>query len=375
MQITFGLRASALGVFLLAGTTGALFTSFNSGWITQRLGIGKTLTIAFVLRGSALIGIMIFPRWELMVVSAFFLGMGAGSIDAGLNTFIATFNNNRLMNWLHGCFGIGALTGPLMMSALFSADLSWRIGYGVVGVLHLFLAVLFWTTRALWIVPHDDELSHESARNISPLKTFRLPIVWVGIAIFMLYAGLEVSAGNWSFSLFTIGRGIEPGSAALWVSLYWGSFTFGRFFFGALGDRLTISTQIRGALAGAIFATLLIWLNPTPLIGLLGLGLLGFCLAPAFPVLIGATPKRVGKKHAANAIGFQVGAAGIGVGVLPWLAGLLVENYTPPLLQLTRAPFPLAETLSFNPGLEVIGVFLVALSLILTVLYFMWERA
>ena len=72
-----------------------------------------------------------------------------------------------------------------------------------------------------------------------------------------------------------------------------------------------------------------------------GLALLGFALAPVFPLLISSTPARLGVADATNAIGFQVGAASFGIAILPGLAGALAERSTleviPPFLLTTAA--------------------------------------
>ena len=50
-------------------------------------------------------------------------------------------------------------------------------------------------------------------------------------------------------------------------------------------------------------------------------------MAAIFPILIAQTPQRVGRAHAANAIGFQVGFAGLGASILPGLFGLATEPF------------------------------------------------
>jgi fucose permease len=61
-------------------------------------------------------------------------------------------------------------------------------------------------------------------------------------------------------------------------------------------------------------------------VGFFGLILLGFAQAPLFPVLISNTPRRVGASSAADAIGFQIAGAGVGIAALPALAGVLANN-------------------------------------------------
>jgi fucose permease len=78
------------------------------------------------------------------------------------------------------------------------------------------------------------------------------------------------------------------------------------------------------ALAGSV----LFWWNPLPLVGVLGVFVVGFAMAPVFPGLISSTSRRVGKQHAANTIGIQISAAGLGGALLPALAGFLARRFS-----------------------------------------------
>jgi fucose permease len=76
-------------------------------------------------------------------------------------------------------------------------------------------------------------------------------------------------------------------------------------------------------MTSVVIGAALIWLNIANFLTVFGLMLIGFALAPIFPSLIATTPERLGSKHVANAVGFQVAAATIGAAVLPSLAGVL----------------------------------------------------
>jgi fucose permease len=167
-----------------------------------------------------------------------------------------------------------------------------------------------------------------------------LPLVWLGIGLFLAYTGLENSAGQWSFSLLTESRHAAPEIAGVWVSIYWGSFTAGRIFFGAIVKWVRPAALIRGCLAGAVLGAALLGWRALGSAAFLGLALFGFSLAPIFALMITGTQERLGPAHAQNAIGFQVGAAALGVGILPGLAGVLAKNRGPEIIP----PFLLAVT-------------------------------
>ncbi len=201
--------------------------------------------------------------------------------------------------------------------------------------LWVFVRASDWELRpAEAAAPSPQPLAHKSYRS-----TLSRGIVWVNIALFFFYTGTEVSAGNWAYTLFTEGRGIPVAVAGFWASFYWASFTFGRFVFGIIADRINVVNAVRTMMLLAILGTALLWWNPVDWVSFAGLALLGFALAPVFPLLISSTPTRLGVADATNAIGFQVGAASFGIAILPGLAGALAERTTleiiPPFLLTT----------------------------------------
>ncbi|NJL57540.1 MFS transporter, partial [bacterium] len=211
IRAEFGLTQDAIGGFLLAGTLGFLLTSFNSGYLLDRLGAGRTVMLAALLRGGAFLAIMAAPSWTAIIACNFVAGLGTGMLDAGVNTYLSGYRSTRLLNWLHACFGVGATLGPLLMDRLFSLGLSWQWGYVTVGTAQISIALLVLATLARWRIeppPQQPGDSPTGGRSLSPLTTLRLPVVWLSIALFAVYAGIEVGAGQWSYTLFTEGRGI-----------------------------------------------------------------------------------------------------------------------------------------------------------------------
>jgi fucose permease len=179
-------------------------------------------------------------------------------------------------------------------------------------------------------------------------ETLRLPAVWLGVALFFIFAGTEGAAGQWPYTLFTEGRSIAPSVAGAWVSIYWGSLTVGRILFGLVVDRLGVVPTVRACMLGAMVGAALMWWNVVDLLSFVGMASIGFWLAPLFPLLISHTPRRLGAAYAHNAIGFQVAAASLGFAVLPGLAGVLAESWgleviSPFLLFASGAMFLLHE--------------------------------
>jgi fucose permease len=325
MQKEFEVPLDAVGILLLGSTLGYLSASFLSGPLAYRFGAGKMFIGSAVLSAFGLLAISFSHTWLLLPVFMLIGGFGNGLIDAGFNAYVAQHHGARAMNWLHGSFGIGTTIGPLVMRQVLTGGNSWRMGYVVSCIVMLVVGVVFVLGRGWW-KPVIVESGTANAQRKSVLDVLRMPAVWFGIGLFFLYAGLEATPGTWVYTLFTQARGISESDAGLWVSIYWASFTVGRFFFGAIITRVNTLGLIRFCMVGVVAGALLLWWNPAALIGFFGLTLVGFMEAPLFPIFVSDTPKRVGMENAGNAIGFQVAGAGIGIALLPAFAGVIANN-------------------------------------------------
>jgi fucose permease len=346
---SFAVPVDALGLLLLASTTGYLIASFFIGQIIARLDIPLTLFFSTLAAGLGLIGYALSPSWLLLLLIAFVASLGKGTIDAGLNVYFAQHHSPRLMNWLHAAFGLGAVIGPVIMTAFISQGASWRWGYLITAGLMLVMALSVLFTRARWQSRKPQALveAEIKPRDFNLVESLSQPLVWLGILVFFVYTGIEVTAPQWGYTLFTEGRGVNIETAGLLISIYWASFTIGRVFFGVIVHRIPLAATLRVCMLVVIAGSLLMWQNISSSASFLGLALMGFALAPVFPLLISDTPNRLGAGHANNAIGFQVSAASLGIAILPGVAGVLAVNIS----------------------LEIIGPFLVVTSALMLVLY------
>src|SRR6185503_13417364 len=131
MRQEFQVPLDATAILLLGSTIGYLSASFLSGSIAYRLGTGRMFIASAFLSALGLLAVSLNHSWLLMPVLMLLTGFGNGIIDAGFNAYIAQHHNARVMNWLHGSFGIGTTIGPLVMTAALSGGNSWRVGYVV----------------------------------------------------------------------------------------------------------------------------------------------------------------------------------------------------------------------------------------------------
>jgi fucose permease len=322
----------AVGMLLTTAVAGYMTSSFLSGPLVSRMGVGRVLAVSCAMTGLGLIGYTLVPEWWMMVVLGVFAGLGAGAIDAGLNTYVATHFGEGLMQWLHASYGIGVTLGPILMTIALTALNSWRIGYRVVGGFQLLLASCFVLTLAMWDKKETPVQSEEPKRltdyKTSMGETLRQPQMWLGMLLFFLYVGAEVSFGTWTYSLLVESRGISPAAAGLWAGSYWATFTIGRVAAGLFAKRIGVNNLVLGGLTGALLGAALLAWNPSELANLLAVALIGFSVAPIFPAFMSGTSKRVGARFAANTIGMQMAATGLGTAVIPSLMGVLARQFS-----------------------------------------------
>ena len=226
LRADFGMPLDALGQLLMAGTAGYIISSFTVGRMIKRLGMLNLLVVGALLRALGLAGYALFPEWWMLIGVGFLTGFGGGMVDAGLNTYFAVNFGTRLMNWLHAAFGLGATAGPILMTALITGGAGWRLGYAISALLQLALAVAVylrrddWRLRAAATSPAAVTLGETTAPHVHRPYSVTLSrgLVWMQILLFFLFTGVEASAGNWSFTLFTEGRSVDPATAGFWVS-------------------------------------------------------------------------------------------------------------------------------------------------------------
>ena len=289
--------------------------------------LGRVLWLSSAVSAAALFGYALTPWWLSMLPLSFLAGLGGGAVDAGLNAYGATHFSPRILNWLHAFFGLGTTLGPMIATAVLAGGMSWHWSYGLVGAGQLLLALALFATRGRWgDVPVLQEGAGPPEPTAGASTTLRRPIVWLGMAVFFVYVGLESGLGAWSYSLLTLGRGVPEATAGVVVGLYWGGLTVGRVAFGLVADRVRLVPALRWCILAMVAGTVLFWLDPVRALSFAGLWLIGLAQAPIFASLISLTPARVGPAHADSAIGFQVASGGLGGATLTGLVGVLARG-------------------------------------------------
>lgn len=309
-----------LGLVITIYIVGYFVGSVGTGLMTRRFSVGSLLLIAAGLATVSLVGYAAVTEWLWLLLSAAGLGLAGGFIDAGVNAVVAVHHGARAMGMLHAGFGIGATLGPLVMTTLIETDTSWRIGFVILAVAQGVLALFYLRTRREWNV------EPRTVDQPGTVGTDQKPVLWGALAMFGLYAGVEVGTGQWAYTLLTESRGVSTAAAGGAVTAFWAALTVSRLGLGVIGHRVSIDRLLGSSSFLVLVGVVVFWLNPAEWAGPAALVVMGLALGPIFPLQTTLTPQRVGVAYTPTAVGYQLAAATVGAAVIPGGLGILVSQ-------------------------------------------------
>ena len=323
----FKVPQAAVALIFIGTGSSYFLSSFFTGKLMSALGIGLLLATSSTLVAASAFAYAAAPIWSAFVACSILHGLGSGAIDAGLNHFAAHNFSARHMNWLHACYSVGATLGPVIMTALLTRGHSWRTGYLTVAVALACLSVVFGITRRRWDLKSMTSVREVPQTNGSVWSVFRVPLVWLQITLFFVYTGLEITVGQWTFTLLTEARHLPDTKAGALVAGYWASIVAGRILFGFVVEQVGIDRLLRLSTVAAVLGVALLKWSPSYPLTAVGLILTGLGLAPIYPCMMTRTPERLGLTLSTQAIGLQVSAAMLGAALLPSIAGLAAQHH------------------------------------------------
>ena len=332
MYPELGVDVSSMGIVTFIISCGTIFSSLNSDRLTRRFGAGKVTAVSIGLTALALLGFSFSGSFWLLCVLAVPYGLGAGSVDAALNNYVAIHYASRHMSWLHCMWGVGASIGPYIMSFALSGG-QWQAGYRYVGLVQIVISAVLLLSLPLWKGQKPSSGAESSGESRSaPLslkQVVAIPGVKGIIVTFFCYCALEWTALQWAASYLVLHLGIEESTAAGYGGLFLLGMTIGRALSGFLTFKFNDTQMIRIG-SGVVFAGLLAMLLPLGITGtLIGLFALGLGCAPIYPSIIHSTPTLFGAEKSQAIIGVQMAAAYTGSLIAPPILGLIMQYVTP----------------------------------------------
>ncbi|WP_302771116.1 MFS transporter [Anaerotignum lactatifermentans] len=352
MQESLGVSLSLGGVISFLITASTILSSLMSHRVIQRFGTGGVTMCSVAMTALALLGFSLSDSFFALCLWAIPYGLGAGSVDAALNNFVALHCKAKHMSWLHCFWGIGATGGPYIMGLCLSRGMGWQAGYRTISFLQMALTLILLLSLPLWKKQELPLSGGETVRPQTPKwgKLLKRPGVKAALTAFFFYSALELTTGLWGSSYMVAVRGISAETAAKWISLFYLGITAGRFFSGFLTLRFSDDAMVRLGEGTAIVGIILMLLPLHNLFLCLGLILTGLGCAPIYPSLLHATPQRFGKSLSQSLMGTQMAISYLGSTTMPPVSGFLSEKISMGLYPVLLLVFALSMTVLTEKG-------------------------
>ncbi len=331
MYTEINVPLSYAGIIAMIISAGTIISSLLSDRLTKKLGTGKITAISVGMTAISLLGFSLSDSFWLLCLWAIPYGLGAGSVDAALNNYVALHYASRHMSWLHCMWGLGTVIGPNIMAFALTGGLSWNMGYRYVSFLQIALTLLLIISLPIWNLKKQQstDTSEGNAPNEKPLSllsTLRIPGAKEIMLTFFCYCALEQTAMLWASSYMVLHHGISEETAARMASIFVIGITVGRFLNGFLTFKFTDTQMIRIG-QSIIVAGGILLLIPLGQIGcILGIILIGLGCAPIYPCVIHSTPAHFGADKSQAMIGIQMASAYVGTCIMPPLFGLIANH-------------------------------------------------
>lgn len=357
MQESLGVSLSLGGVISFLITASTILSSLMSHRVIQRFGTGGVTMCSVAMTALALLGFSLSDSFLALCLWAIPYGLGAGSVDAALNNFVALHCKAKHMSWLHCFWGIGATGGPYIMGLCLSRGMGWQAGYRTISFLQMALTLILLLSLPLWKKQELPLSGGETVRPQTPQwgKLLKRPGVKAALTAFFFYSALELTTGLWGSSYMVAVRGISPETAAKWISLFYLGITAGRFFSGFLTLRFSDDAMVRLGEGTAIVGIILLLLPLHNLFLCVGLILTGLGCAPIYPSLLHATPQRFGKSLSQSLMGTQMAISYLGSTTMPPVSGFLSEKISMGLYPVLLLVFALCMTILTEKGRHCTG--------------------
>lgn len=321
----FDVPVSYAGIVSAVISCCTVVSSLMSDKLTSRYGAGKVTAISVAMTAFALLGFSVSGSFWVLCLFAIPYGLGAGSVDAALNNYVALHYASRHMSWLHCMWGVGTTIGPFIMGLALSGGHMWNIGYRYVGLIQVVISAVVFLSLPLWKSAEraTDTSEHESV----PLReVFKIPGAREVMLSFLCYCAYEQTAILWGSSYLVGTAGIDAELAATLGSLFCIGITIGRGISGFITFKLNDTAMIRlGEILSALGAILMLlplgaWSK------MAGLMVLGLGCAPIYPSTIHSTPAHFGAERSQAIIGVQMASAYVGTTLMPPIFGLIANH-------------------------------------------------
>lgn len=329
----FNVPVSYAGAIFMIISAGTIFSSLQSDRLTKLLGTGKVTAFSVLMTAVALWGFSISSSYWMLVLLAIPYGLGAGSVDASLNNYVALNYKSHHMSWLHCMWGVGASIGPYIMSFALLNGQTWNMGYRYISLIQVVLTIIIMLSLPLWkkrpVIDDVDgvqESENKKDKALTLKEIVNIPGAKQVMLMFFCYCALEQTTGLWASSYLVLQHGFDLEIAASYASLFFIGITVGRAVSGFITMKLNDKQMIYLGQVIILIGIILMCLPFGHQVALVGLVTIGLGCAPIYPCIIHSTPTNFGADKSQAVIGVQMASAYVGNLLMPPLFGIIANH-------------------------------------------------
>lgn len=324
MQTIFHVPSSYAGYVSMMISFMTIISALAGPGLIKRFQTKWIVIVSIFLTVIGLLGFSFTAHYWMLFLFAVPYGLGAGSVDASLNHYVANHYSSSVMNFLHCFYGLGAVISPNLM-ALALKYARWNEGYRWTAYIQI--GILFICILSLPLWKNNEKEAQETEESVGIMEAVKVPGVIHTLIAFFSYCAGEATCFLWTSSYFAgTKQGMGEELIAAFGSLIFGGLMLGRLISGfisnRLGDRLLIRIGIALEFAGILCIAL-----PVKGYTLAAAGFLiaGTGMGPVYPAIQHMAPDNFGKKYSAAVIGLQMASAYLGSTFMPMVFGKLQQ--------------------------------------------------
>ena len=326
----FQVPVSYAGIISMIIALGTIVSSLQSDRLTRKFGTGVVTAVSVGITAAALFGFSVSHSFWALCLWAIPYGLGAGSVDASLNNYVALHYASKHMSWLHCMWGVGATLGPYIMGLALTHGAAWNSGYRIIFGIQVVLTAILVFSLPKW--KKSPAAAQTGGRALSLREIVRIPGAKAVMLCFLCYCAIEQTAMLWASSYLTLAKGVPAQTAAQFASLFCIGITVGRGLNGFAAMKLKDRQMVRMGEGIVLLGVAVMLLPFGKALSLAGFLLIGFGCAPVYPCLIHGTPEHFGAERSQAVIGVQMASAYVGTCLMPPLFGWLANHVSIRLL-------------------------------------------
>ncbi|WP_157143584.1 MFS transporter [Brachyspira pilosicoli] len=327
----FNVAISYAGIISMIISAGTIISSLQSDRLTKKFGAGKITAFSVAMTAAALFGFSITHSYLFLCVWAIPYGLGAGSVDASLNNYVALHYESKHMSWLHCMWGIGATIGPYIMGYAITNN-NWNAGYRYISIMQIVLTAILFFSLPLWNKNDKENKEKINTKTLSLIEIIKIKGAKEIMICFFCYCALEATTGLWASSYLNIYKGVDIKTAASFGSLFYIGITIGRAISGFITMKLNDNQMIVLGESLILIGIILMIIPTVNTVSLIGFIITGLGCAPIYPSIIHSTPYNFGAENSQAIIGVQMASAYIGTLAMPPLFGYIANHISISLL-------------------------------------------